>query len=196
MSKILIAVTAALALWSNGARAAQDLLDVCDSPCWRRLTIGLYNNVIAMRNAFDRVGKPVAVGETADEIMGRPQFQYTEAPTRLRLYRVTGADLGFRGDGNVSLEDIYDRALALDYDLCPAEVGPMLRLDYLDQPRGEFLRIAHVPVNAYGGEPITFTVGFDGWTYLLLGDSGGLETPLPARWSVFVFCEPTLTASR
>jgi hypothetical protein len=88
--------------------------------------------------------------------MGRPLFQYAQSSTRLRLYRVTGFDLGYHDDGNVSLRDIYQRASELEYDLCPAEVGPMLRLSYLDQAPGQFLEIAHLPVHRYGGQPIRF----------------------------------------
>jgi hypothetical protein len=168
----------------------------CAAPCWRTLTIGLHKNVVAIRDAFDSVGKRIGIGETADEIMGRPLFYYAQTPTRLRLYRVTGADLGFRGDGAVPLEDVYYRAHELEYELCPVEVGPMLRLDYLDQPPGEFLRVAHTPVHRYGGHPVTLSVGFDGWTYLLLGESGGLARPVHARSSVFVFCKATLIASQ
>jgi hypothetical protein len=51
----------------------------------------------------------------------------------------------------VSLHDIYARAVALGFELCPAEVGPTLRLNYLDQPLGEFLRIAMQSVSRYDG---------------------------------------------
>jgi len=61
----------------------------------------------------------------------------------------------------------------------------MLRLDYLDQPVGEFL---HVPVyhNQYDGTASSFTVGNDGASYLLLG--GDVTNGLPAHAMKFVFC--------
>jgi hypothetical protein len=37
----------------------------------------------------------IAVGETANEIMGRPLFQYAQSLSRLRLYRVRGFDVGY-----------------------------------------------------------------------------------------------------
>jgi len=157
---------------------------------------GVYKNATAMRDALSDAGRRIAVGETANEIMGRPLFQYAQSPKRLRLYRETGFDLGFHDDGNVSLRDIYQRASELEYDLCPAEVGPMLRLGYLDQAPGEFLEIAHLPVHRYGGHPIRFMVGYDGSTPLLLGNVGDLETMVPAQSLVFVFCKAALIASQ
>jgi hypothetical protein len=72
----------------------------------------------------------------------------------------------------------------------------MLRLSYLDQAPGEFLEIAHLPVHRYGGQPIRFMVGYDGWTLLLHGNVGDLETIVPAHSLVFVFCKAVLIASQ
>jgi hypothetical protein len=190
------ACTFFLVLWGCLSLTHAALADDCMSPCWRMVSIGVYKNATIMRDALDGAGQRIAVGETANEIIGRPLFPFAQSPTRLRLYRVKGSDLGYHDDGNVSLRDVYQRASELEYDTCPAEVGPMLRLSYLDQPPGEFLDIAHLPVHRYGGQPIRLTVGYDGWTFLLVGKVGDLETMVPARSLVFVFCKATLTASR
>jgi hypothetical protein len=187
----LAAIVLALTITS----AAADSND-CISPCWRMVAIGVHKNATGMRDALGGAGRRIAVGETANEILGRPLFLYAQSPKRLRLYRVTGFDLGYRDEGNVSLRDIYQRASELEYDLCPAEVGPMLRLSYLDQAPGEFLEIAHLPVHRYGGQPIRFMVGYDGWTFLLLGNVGDLETMVLAQSSVCVFCKAALIASQ
>jgi hypothetical protein len=52
----------------------------------------------------------------------------------------------------------YARAVALGFELCPGEVGPALRLNYVDQPPGDFLHIAMKPVAKYNGALINFTV--------------------------------------
>jgi hypothetical protein len=39
-------------------------------------------------------------------------------------------------------------------------------------------------------------VGYDGWTFLLLGNVGDLETMVPAQSLVFVFCKAALIASQ
>src|SRR5262249_52649457 len=126
------------------------------SPCWRTIAIGVYKSAAAIRDALSDAGRRIAVGETANEIMGRPLFQYAQSPKRLRLYRVTGFDLGYHDDGNVSLRDIYQRASELEYDLCPAEVGPMFRLSYLDHPPSACLgRAAYQDSNSHWRSPLS-----------------------------------------
>jgi hypothetical protein len=70
------------------------------------------------------------------------------------------------------LADIYARARQLGFELCPAEVGPQLRLQYLNQPLGEFLHIAMAPIARYSGEPIDFTIANGGAGLILIaGDA-------------------------
>ena len=92
-----------------------------------------------------------------------------------------------------SLHDIYARAVALGFELCPAEVGPALRLNYLDQPPGDSLHIAMKPVAKYNGALIDFTVarayGSDG--FLLLGGDARPDTMLPGVQR-FIFVRPRL----
>ena len=56
------------------------------------------------------------------------------------LVVVSAADLGLAVE-SASLKDIYSRAENLGLGLAPAEVGPELRLQYFNQPTGEFLNI-------------------------------------------------------
>jgi hypothetical protein len=48
-----------------------------------------------MRDALADAEHKIEVGQEANEIMGRPLFPYAQSPTRLRLYRVKGSDLGY-----------------------------------------------------------------------------------------------------
>jgi hypothetical protein len=63
----------------------------------------------------------------------------------------------------------------------------MLRLDYLDQPVGEFL---HIPVyhNHYDGTASSFTIGYDGTSYLSFGGEGTHDTLVPAHAMKFILC--------
>ena len=51
-------------------------------------------------------------------------------------------------------------------------------------------------VHRHGAQPISFMVGYDGWTFLLLGNVGDLETMVPAKSLVFVFCKAALIATQ
>src|SRR6185436_7170477 len=115
---------------------------------WKRIVIGNYRNPNTLRAALDAA--KMHIGESADEIVGRPGFSFSKTEIDLDLVIVRGADLGF--EGHTSLADIYRRAVHLGLELCPPEAGPQLRLQYRDQPVGEFLHIAMAPLATYHGE--------------------------------------------
>ena len=157
----------------------------CGTPCWRIETVGIYKNPDLMRRAFAAAPKRIAVGDSANALIGRLTFW--QFPRESRLVRLNAADLGLRGTSEVTLVEVYERAAAAEYNFCQVETGPMLRLDYLDQPVGEFL---DVPVyhNKYDGTVSFFTVGYDGESYLLFGGDGTHDMPVPAHAMKFVFC--------
>jgi hypothetical protein len=99
-------------------------------------------------------------------------------------------DLGFGEDG-ATVQEIYARALQIGLELCPAEVGPILRLNYLDQPVGEFLNIAMRPIARYDGELVDLTVGNGGAGLLLIGGDGEPGLVLAGRIR-FVFVRPRI----
>jgi hypothetical protein len=128
------------------------------------------------------------MGNSVDEAIGRPTFAFTKTKLELDLVVVSVAHLGFSEDG-ASIGAIYARARSLGLGLCPPDLGLALRLNYLNQPRGEFLHIAMRPVALYNGELIDFTVGNDGVWLLILGGEARADLVLagPVR---FVFVRP------
>jgi hypothetical protein len=127
------------------------------APIWKTITIGEYKGANAIRAAIDAAPCPIAIGDQADEILGPPAFPFSHTKLDVDLVVVSVAELGFGPDG-ASLRYAYARAGTFGLDLCPPEVGPILRLNYLDQPLGEFLYVAMRPVTTYGGELIDFTL--------------------------------------
>jgi hypothetical protein len=92
---------------------------------WRSITLGSYKGVDAYRDALD-VAK-IKIGDSADKILGRPAFPYARTKTGVELAVHSAADLGVESD-QASLAEIYQRARQAGLELCPAEVGPQLRL--------------------------------------------------------------------
>jgi hypothetical protein len=171
-----------------------------ETQVWKTITVGGSKGVNTVRKAMETTPCPIEIGDNADEILGRPAFPFIKKPVELDLVVLSVFELGF-GDQDahndaelgasveVSLHDIYARALSLGFELCPAEVGPALRLQYLDQPLGEFLQIAMNPVARYTGELIRFRVAKAGFGLLLLGSDGDLATTVPGAFR-FVFVRP------
>jgi hypothetical protein len=154
---------------------------------WRTITLGSYRGVDAYRDALDMA--KIKIGDSADEILGRPAFPYARTKTGVELAVLSAADLGAESD-QPSLAEVYQRARQAGLELCPAEVGPQLRLDYRNQPLGEALDIAMEPVATYGGEPTILTLANWGTGLLLIGRDGRPESTV-FRKSRFVFALPT-----
>lgn len=155
-------------------------------PVWRRATLGTYKTIDALRDALH--AERIHVGDRVDEILGRPAFNLSKMRRDIRLVVLAVFELGFDEEG-ASLAHIYARARQLGFELCPAEVGPQLRLQYLNQPFGEFLHIAMAPIAIYGGEPADFTVANGGAGLILLAGDAHPNFIMPSTMR-FVFISP------
>src|SRR5262245_56794165 len=155
---------------------------------WRTITLGTYKGVDAYRDALDSAR--IKLGLSADEILGRPAFPYAKMKTDVKLAMLLAAELGVESDES-SLSDVYQRARRVGLELCPAEVGVQLRLEYRNQPLGEALDIAMEPVATYSGDPTILTLANWGTGLILIGRDGRSESTVN-RISRFVFALPTL----
>jgi hypothetical protein len=173
----------------RGPRVYVPLLDgktAADIPIWRTATLGTYKTIDALRDALH--AKRIHVGDMADEILGRPAFNLSKMRRDARLVVLAVSELGFEAEG-ASLADIYARARQLGFELCPAEVGPQLRLQYLYQPLGEFLHIAMAPIAGHGGEPSDLTVANGGAGLILIGGDAHPNLVMPSTVR-FAFIRP------
>jgi len=78
----------------------------------------------------------IRLNESAERLFADERFATSETKHELLTVELTVGGLGF-SQGATSGE-IHERALELGLELCPLEVGPHLRLVYLDQPEGSF----------------------------------------------------------
>ena len=152
---------------------------------WKTIRIGTFTDTIALRGAMSAIG--CGVGNSADEILARPAFTLSRKKAEVQLVAVSVAELGFQGEA--SLRAIYLRAQELGFALAPAEIAPQLRLQYLDQPIGEFLTIGMKPIGTWAGEAVVLTVANGGAGLILIGQDGREDAQISAI-SRFVFVRP------
>jgi len=174
-------VAVGLAVFSSPVLAQQQR----EIQIWRTTTLGFHKGVDSYRDALDAA--KMKIGDAADEILGRPAFLYVKEKTEVELTVVSAADLGVESEA--ALADVYKQAKQFGLALCPAEVGPQLRLDYRDQPRGESLNIAMEPVSTYSGEPMILSLLNFGSGLALVGSNGRSDFMVP-RYFRFVFALP------
>jgi hypothetical protein len=180
--------TPSFTLYGAAAAHALQPKSASEIPIWKTIALGEYKGVNAVRVALDNAPCPIAVGDWADEILGRPAFQFSRTKAEVDVVVLSVADLGFTNK-EASLRDIYTRALALGLEMCPAEVGPVLRLNYLNQPVGEFLHIAMRPIARYSGELVHFMLANGGAGLLFVGGDARPEAVLSGA-ARFVFVRP------
>jgi hypothetical protein len=158
-------------------------------PVWKTITIGTFANPFALHNALDAAG--CGIGDSAEEILARPTFTVSVTTMDVDLVAVSAAELGFQAD-TASLADIYARARQLGFALAAAEVAPQLRLQYFDQPLGEFL-IGMEPIKTWKGESVILTVANGGAGLILIGQDGSADAEIPVA-SRFLFVRPNEAA--
>ncbi|MBU0648581.1 hypothetical protein KJ969_00520 [Patescibacteria group bacterium] len=118
-------------------------------------------------------GASCEVSEFATDMLGKNGFAVASEQTEVELVVASVGELGF--PKGATRREIYERAKELGLELCPPEVGPQLRLQYPDQPNGEWLLIAMEPIADSDGDPSVFRVGHDDggrWLYGGYGDPG------------------------
>lgn len=134
---------------------------------FRTIQIGTYKDVGSLRRALEESG--TRIGTWAKDILNRTPLNKSEQS--LDLMALSVKELGFP-DG-AQLQDIYKAANSQGLGFCPAEVGPQLCLQYLDQPEGEWLMIAMEAIKDSDGNPSLFNVERDSsgrWLYARYGD--------------------------
>ena len=76
----------------------------------------------------------IELNEAGRELFAHDRFTVCENPSILDTIEIAVNNLGFAEGATIA--KISDRAAKLGLSLCPLELGPHLRLQYLDQPEG------------------------------------------------------------
>jgi hypothetical protein len=150
---------------------------------WRTIAVGTYRSATALHDAL--VTKGVHVGDLAGQMLRLPAFRLVSAPTRIDLTLLAVREL-VPGSARASFGQIHAHAIEAGFDLCPAEAGPQLRLQYPDQRVGEYLMVGMKPLPAADGSDACFVVGNGGAGAIIVGRSAGADAMVASR-SRFVF---------
>jgi len=158
--------------WIENPKALQKFLLGLNGPVpefkvWKTIKLGT-----DLKTAYDfrRVLKDngFKMDDYVFDILSNPDFtKMATKETEIDLFNVSVADLGFEREA--TREQIHIRAKKHGLTICPAEVGPQLRLQYKDQPNGECLHIAMeqvIGINGSASYTSLFKVESDSGLYL------------------------------
>lgn len=150
---------------------------------WKSIKIGGFSNVNEVREAIKKAG--MNINNPADLLLEK--IPLAKEQSTIKLVCLSMKDLGFNEDGAKN-EEIFNRAKEMGLELCPAEVGPQLRLQYKDQPNEEFIMIAMEPIAVSNAFSLFFIM--NGGTDLWLASHRGQLNSFWTRFSRFVFVIP------
>ncbi len=133
------------------------------------ITLGLFKTDEEYCAALEKEG--FGIGKQARYVMSPAYFWPSTDPVSLDLVTVTGAELGF--EERVTYEEICQRAISCGLQLCPAEVGPALRLSQRNQKEDDGMLIGMELLcgyvfdvtHEYDGQRLTLAQGRENATF-------------------------------
>ena len=143
----------------------------------RTITLGTHKTVSEMQSAITDAGKKIS--DWGNGIMDQPAFTIAQQEEKLHLVETSVAEIGF--PKGTTYKTFRERAVGTEVEfegetytveLCPNEAGPKLRIEYDDQPKGEWLRVAMEAITDSDGLLLLFRVEHGGGDVWLYGDRG------------------------
>ena len=141
----------------NGVRrflSGELTLNIPQFAVWKTVKIGVHKQLDILISALSKF----RLSDWAKDVLGKPAFMLAQTEEDIDLCVASVKEL--TGKNQATTTEIFD-AIKRVGDLCPAEVGPALREQYTDQPKGEWLRIAMEPINDSADAPRVFRVEHD-----------------------------------
>ncbi len=96
----------------------------------------------------------INISDYAKSMLKNREFVPGKNPEEATLIRLTVADLGFKS--RTTTDRIYERAQILGLELCPPDTGPNYRLQYKNQPLGEWIFVGMKQITDSDGNPDVF----------------------------------------
>jgi hypothetical protein len=119
----------------------------------RRETIEIGGKTVKQLEAeLEKAGNKIS--DYAKFMLNSKDFTIQKKPEPADLVRLKVRDLF--PDKNPTTDELYKKAQEIGLELCPAEVGPHLRLNYKNQPLNEWFSVAMKPILDPDGDPSVF----------------------------------------
>lgn len=134
---------------------------------WKTITIG---NVQRDELMSTLKARGMNAMDWLADIIQQDEFTVVDKEEQVDLVNISVAELGF--DRATRYDAICARAEELGLKLCPSEVGPQLRLQYLDQPRNERLHVAMEAIYDLDGDWNILNTEHDAVGFWLREDCG------------------------
>lgn len=183
--------------WNNNPQALKEALAKALLPPALAIQHIIVQKTIRLGNGFRTSGhfwnifRPLgmSISQPAMDLIDRSDFKTSPTEVEIDLVIIPVRLLGFKL--SPTRKEIISRGLEKGYQLCPAEVGPQLRLQYPDQPRGDLV-IAMEPVWNGNHQLNVFSVDHTANTdeYMWLSIDSGNDNH---TWNIdkrFVFVKP------
>ncbi|MGB7957627.1 MAG: hypothetical protein WCF77_02180 [Minisyncoccia bacterium] len=103
--------------------------------------------------------KKINISDYAMDMLKSKDFTVLKESESEILIRLKVGDLGFPKDKYPTTDEVYKRIEELGLELCPPETGPQYRLQYQNQPMGEWFRIGMKQITGRDGSPDVFSLG-------------------------------------
>ena len=135
------------------------------------VTLGLHKNGKAHKKSVESRGHKVSDWSSDLLVHSKTKFTCANKEEQWDLYAASNRDMGFTK--RATRERIYARMfspeLSWNIEKLPAEIGPALRVEYTDQPCGEWLLVSMDPLTDSVGDLDLFRVERhgDGESWLL-----------------------------
>lgn len=135
-----------------------------------QMTLGERNkdeliNELNEKKESDNLKDKIFISDSATHILTKPEFETLKKKEVADLVKLKVADLGFSSASTV--EKVFEKAEELGLELCPPEVGPILRLDFRqifnrEQTKKDYFRIGMKQIHDSLSGPIVFSVSRKG----------------------------------
>lgn len=160
---------------------------------WKTINLGAVKYHSGVLNTFDpqKDGPWLVCDPCASSMLYCEQFMVFGNEWKIDLVKISLEELGF--DGVAFFDQILQRAKEKGLKICPAEVGPSLRLEYQDQPDGESLHIGMESMIDFEGTNNHFLVERSGRCLVLCSGARIRRHWLPKDIWVFVLPRPKET---